>query len=152
MEKPKFVPKPGQVDYTNIRRVPVVNCVAKYGEKILLVQRSATMNFYPGLWNGVAGYLDDDKNVTEKAKEELREEVGIEEKDIFRITEGKAGEQEEANYGKTWIVHPVLAEVKTDKIKLDWEAEQYAWILPKKAKKYKLVPGFQKVLEALQLI
>lgn len=29
-EEPKFKPKPGQVDYTNTKRAPVINCVVKY--------------------------------------------------------------------------------------------------------------------------
>lgn len=38
MQEPKFVPKPGQTDYSNIRYAPVINCVLKHGDMILLVQ------------------------------------------------------------------------------------------------------------------
>ena len=76
MEK-KFTPKPGQVDYTNIRRAPVINCVLRYGDKILLVKRSAELRLYPNYWNGISGFLDDDRSVLEKVKDEIREETGI---------------------------------------------------------------------------
>ena len=36
----KFQPKPGQVDFTNIRYAPVANCVLFNEGKILLVKRS----------------------------------------------------------------------------------------------------------------
>lgn len=46
--KPIFRPKPGQVDYTHVRWAPVINCVLKHGDKILVVRRSADLKFYPG--------------------------------------------------------------------------------------------------------
>lgn len=148
-EEPKFKPKPGQVDYTNTKRAPVINCVVKYKDKILLVQRSANMKFYPGYWNGISGFLDDGKSVSEKAREEMREELGINEHSIVSILEGNIFEQEEPRYGKTWIVHPVLVEVHADTIRLDWEAQNYKWISVAEAKSFDLLPGFEKVLGAL---
>lgn len=47
MKKPKFVPKPGQIDYTNVKRAPVINCIVQYKDKILLLKRSSELNFYP---------------------------------------------------------------------------------------------------------
>ncbi|MDP3956425.1 MAG: NUDIX domain-containing protein, partial [bacterium] len=146
---PKFIPKPGQIDFTNVRRAPVINCVVRYNGKILIVQRSAGMKFYPGYWNGVSGFIDDERSVAQKAKDEIKEELGIAEEDITTIYEGEVFEQEEPSYNKTWLVHPVLVDVNTDKITLDWEAEKYKWIEVTEAKNYNLLPGFDKVLEAL---
>src|SRR3989338_5311349 len=99
METPsQFTPKPGQIDYTHIKRRPVINCVVKCGEKILIVKRSEKLNFYPGYWNGISGFLDDGKSVAEKAREEVREEAGIEEGDILSVSEGAVFEQEEPQY------------------------------------------------------
>lgn len=145
----EFKPKLGQIDYTDVRYAPVVNCVVQYKDKILLVRRSEKVKFYPGYWNGISGFLDDERSVREKAKEEVREEAGIAEEDIVTITERKVFEQDEPEYDKTWVVHPVLMEVKTDKIKLDWEAQDYQWIAIGDAKKFDLLPGFEKVLEVL---
>jgi len=44
----KFIPKSGQVDYTNIRYAPTINCIVKYQDEFLLVERSLDSNFYPG--------------------------------------------------------------------------------------------------------
>jgi 8-oxo-dGTP pyrophosphatase MutT (NUDIX family) len=143
----KFKPKPGQVDFSKIRWAPVINCVVKYGEKILLVQRSKELHCYPGYWNGISGFLDDGKDLRQKVEEELREELGIKARDIVSIQLAEIFDQDEPKYKKTWIVHPVLVEVKTDKVALDWEARKYQWISINQAKKLKLLPGFGDVLE-----
>ncbi len=149
MTEPKFIPKPGQSDYTNAARAPVINCVVQYREKILLVQRSSDLRFHPDYWNGISGFLDDDKSVEAKAEEELQEELGIAKVDIVSIAPGEVFEQEESEYNKTWIVHPVLVVVRTDALKLDWEAKSYEWVLPAEAKTFNLLPGFERVLESV---
>ena len=144
-EKP-FIPKPDQVDYTHARFAPVINCVVRYNRKILVVRRSEKLNFYPGFWNGVSGFLDDKRSFEEKVKDELGEELGMEAKNIIAITRGPIFHQEEPEYEKTWIVHPVLVEVATDAVTLDWEASEYRWIDPLEAGALSLLPGFEKVL------
>lgn len=151
MKKPIFKPKPGQVDYTNARWAPVINCVLKYKDKILAVERSKKLNFYPGYWNGISGFLDDQKSLNEKVYDELKEELGISKTNIKKIKLGEIFDQDEPKYKKTWIVHPVLVKVGTDKIKLDWEAKNYKWLNLKEVKKLKLLPGFDEVLRRLSL-
>lgn len=152
MKKIKFKPKLGQIDYTKARWVPVINCVLNYKDKILIVQRSENLNFYQNHWNGISGFLDDKKSLEQKVKEELKEELGIGEKEIKRIRVGEIFHQEAPQYKKTWIVHPVLVQVKTDKVKLNWEAKDYKWIRLRDAKQFKLLPGFEKVLEKISLL
>ncbi|NBX51333.1 NUDIX hydrolase, partial [bacterium] len=74
---PECIPKTGQVDYANIRYAPVVNCVVHREGKILMIQRSAEMDLHPHHWNGISGFLDDEKTIEEKVLEELQEEGGI---------------------------------------------------------------------------
>lgn len=145
----KFKPKPGQIDFTNIRWAPVINCVLKYKDKILIVERNKDMKLYPGYWNGISGFLDDNKSLKEKIIEELKEEVSLSKKNIISIKLGQIFDQEESKYKKTWIVHPVLVEVNTDKIKLDWEAQNYKWIKLGELKNFKLLPGFDLVIKSL---
>lgn len=147
MPQPKFTPLPGQTDYTNIRWAPVVNCVVTYQGKILVLQRSAELHFYPGYWNGVSGFLDDQRGLLQKVKEELREELGIPATKILSVQLGEVFDQDAPKYKKTWIVHPVLVEVSTDQITLDWESHVYRWVTRKEAKKLKLLPEFDQVLE-----
>ena len=145
----KFRAKKGQIDYTRIRWAPVINCVLKHQNKILLVRRSGKLNYYPGYWNGISGFLDDRKNLREKVKEELKEELGISEKLIQSIKLGEIFLQEEPKYKKTWIVHPVLVIVSGHGVKIDWEADNFKWVTLAEAKKLKLLPGFSEVLQNL---
>ncbi|MCG2693290.1 hypothetical protein L6279_04270 [Candidatus Parcubacteria bacterium] len=39
----KFIPKPGQIDYTRKKSAPVINCVVKYQDKVLILKRSKKM-------------------------------------------------------------------------------------------------------------
>lgn len=148
----KFQPKPGQTDFTNIRYAPVVNCVLFHEGKILLVKRSSDLKFYPNVWNGISGFLDDEKSFDEKVKEEILEEVGVTEENIISIRRGEIFHQEELAYGKTWIVHPVLVEVNTDAVTLDWESQQYRWLSIDEAKTLDLLPGFDEVLKRVEKI
>ncbi|RJQ28575.1 NUDIX domain-containing protein [Candidatus Parcubacteria bacterium] len=142
----QFEPKPGQTDYTNVRRAPTVNCVVKFGDKILIVKRSSTMRFYPGKWNGISGFLEDGKSIEDKAREEVREETGITDGEIVSLRRGESFEFEEPMYDKQWIVNPVLVEVKTDRVKIDWEAQEYRWIHPKEVSQFDTVPNFDRVV------
>lgn len=146
----KFQPKPGQTDFTNIRYAPVVNCVLFHEGKILLVKRSGDLKFYPNVWNGISGFLDDEKSFDEKVKEEIAEEVGVTEENIISIRRGEIFHQDEPNYKKTWIVHPVLIEVKTSAVTLDWEAQRYCWLSANEAKALDLLPGFDEVLKKVE--
>lgn len=152
MPEPKFVPRPDQTDFTNIRWCPVINCVVKYGDKFLIVQRSSGMRLYPRHWNGISGFLDDDKDLEQKVREELREELGIQERNITSITSGEIFHQHAPELKKTWIVHPVLVEVDSDQITLDWEAQKYEWIALEDVKNFKLLPGFDTVVEKVAKI
>lgn len=151
----KFKPKPGQVDYTNVRWAPIINCVVLCKDKILLVKRSKNLKFYPGRWNGISGFLDDKRSIEQKVKDELAEEIGIKEKDIISIKVGHVFDLDEPKYKKTWIVHPILVRMRAskclraNKIKLDWEAKEFKWIRPKEAEKFKLVPGFDRVIRSV---
>jgi len=147
MKKTKFKLKQGQIDYTHARWAPVINCVIKYRDKILVVQRSKELNFYPGYWNGISGFLDDKRSLEQKIKDELQEELGIPRRMVKKIRLGEIFHQEALKYKKTWIVHPVLVEVRIDRVKLDWEARNYRWIKLSDAKKLKLLPGFDRVLK-----
>ncbi len=152
MKPPKFKARKGQVDFTNIRWVPVINCVVSHKDTILLVQRNKDMHLYPGYWNGISGFLDDSKSLAEKVCEELQEEIGLDKKEVISIKLGQVFDQDAPKYGKTWIVHPVLVKVSTDKIKLDWEAQNYKWVKVKDIRKIDVLPGFDKIVESFNLL
>ena len=146
VSEPKFTPKPGQTDYTNIRYAPVINIVVTQHGKILLVQRSTSMRLYPNYWNGVSGFLDDDKSVEQKMYEELHEELNIQQSGIESFELGQVLLQEAPEYKKTWLVVPVLVRAKTDKFKFNWEAQRAQWFEPQEIISLNLLPGFEELI------
>lgn len=144
----KFKPQKGQIDFTHARWAPVINCVIKYKDKFLLVQRSRKVN-YPELWEGVSGFLDDQKSLQEKVQEEIREELGIPKNKIISVKLGTIFHKSDNKLKKTYIIHPMLVEISTNKITLNWEAQNYKWIDITEARNFKLLPGFEKVIESL---
>jgi 8-oxo-dGTP pyrophosphatase MutT (NUDIX family) len=147
MAERKFVPKAGQVDYSNIRYCPVVNTVVINDGQVLMVQRSADMRLYPDCWNGISGFLDDNRSIEAKVYEELEEELGIPKEHIISLERGQVLLQEAPNYHKTWLVVPVLAKVSTVEFKVNWEAQMAQWFEPKAIEKLDLLPGFADVLK-----
>lgn len=127
----------------------MVNCVLRYQGKFLIVQRSEEIRFYPEYWNGISGFLDDGRSIEEKLRAELNEELGLREQDIIAVRQQEPFEYDDPRYNKTWIIHPVLVDVRTDTIRLDWEARDSRWITLEEVKEYNMLPGFEKVLQAL---
>jgi NADH pyrophosphatase NudC (nudix superfamily) len=146
MEEPAFKARDGQVDYTDIRYAPVVNTIVVYRNKILLLQRNPKMRLYPGYWNGISGFLDDDKSIEEKVYTELKEELGIERAHVTNLERGKPLIQESPEYNKTWLVVPVKADITTNEFKLDWEASAAKWYDPEEISALDLLPGFEPVI------
>ncbi|MEM4270557.1 MAG: NUDIX domain-containing protein [Candidatus Pacearchaeota archaeon] len=114
----------------------------------MIVRRSGKLNFYPNYWNGISGFLDDRRSLQKKIEDEIKEETGISKKEIFSIRLGNIFHQKDKRYKKTWIVHPVLVKIKIDKIKFDWETQDYKWIKVNEIRKFKLLPGFEKVIRS----
>jgi 8-oxo-dGTP pyrophosphatase MutT (NUDIX family) len=116
-----------------------------YRGEILLLKRSDEVTTYRGLWNTVAGYLDEARPLSYKVKQELEEELHITPDKIQSMETGEVFEIEDDDIGKTWIVHPVLIQLKErPTIKLDWEHTEYKWIPPETIGEYDVVPDLDK--------
>jgi 8-oxo-dGTP pyrophosphatase MutT (NUDIX family) len=142
---PKF--PDGRIDYSDSDKAPVLTCFVKYKDKILLLKRSDKVRIYQGLWNSVAGYLDEFRPLEEKVLEELREELSITPDLIKQTKLGQSYELIDSKAKKIWIVFPVLVELnKEPKIKLDWEHTDLKWIDPADLKNFNTVPDLDKTL------
>jgi len=143
---PKF--PDGRIDYSKSDTAPVITVFIKHRDSILLLKRSDKVRTYQGKWNTVAGYLDERRPIREKILEEIKEELGISEDNILSIYLGEPYEFTDEKANKTWIVHPVLVELKNKpEIKLDWEHTEYKWIRPEELKDFDTVPKLGKSLE-----
>lgn len=142
---PKF--SDGRIDYSNSDKAPVLICFIKYQDNILLLKRSDKVRTYQGLWNTVAGYLDELKPVVQKTHEEVSEEIGVGKKNILKTKLGNPFEFYDKDIKKTWIIFPILIELKfRPVIKLDWEHTDYKWIKPSQIKEYNIIPNLDKTL------
>ncbi|NVM02362.1 MAG: NUDIX domain-containing protein [Candidatus Helarchaeota archaeon] len=113
----------------------------QYETKILILKRSSKVGTYQGKWAGISGYIEkDDVNPKMRAKIEIFEETGLEEKDIKLVKEGTPLEIIDNEKKILWIVHPFLWDVSTDEIKIDWEHKTCKWIYPNELENYKTVP------------
>ncbi len=138
----------GRIDYSNSDVAPVITIFIRYGDKILLLRRSDKVGTYKGKWNTVAGYLDEVKPIREKVLEELLEEVRIREDEVSSINFGESYKFVDQLINRTWIVYPVLVDLKErPEIKLNWEHEEYKWIDPKELKNYDTVPKLEESLK-----
>ncbi|MBC7581627.1 NUDIX domain-containing protein [Aeromicrobium sp.] len=146
MAEPVFVPKPGQVDYTHIRYLPVMNCLVFNAGKLLLVQRSDDMRTWPGIWHCIGGYLDDDKTIEDKALEELWEEAGISTERVTSMQRFAPILREDNAHGKTLFTVPVRADIVGYEYTLNWESQAAIWIDPAEVGQYNLLPGFAKIV------
>lgn len=145
---PKF--PDGRIDYSNSDDAPVVTIIVKYKDEILLLKRSDKVWTYKGKWQAVAGYLDEARPLKEKVLEELREEIGVLENNIKKIKYGKMFEFHDKDIGKTWIVNPVLAELKEKpQIKIDFEHTEYRWIKPEEIEKFDIVPNLKESMKGV---
>lgn len=144
---PKF--PDGRIDYTDSPEAPVMAVFVRYKGKILLLKRSDKVIAYGGKWHAIGGFLDEIRPLREKALEELREELGIEEKSVLSISIGARRKVEDKKIGRIWIVYPVLAEMKEEpEIKLDWEHTEYKWISPEELKNHDTTPQLGKIMES----
>ena len=120
----------------------VVSCFIKKDDKILILKRSEKVGSYRGKWATVSGYVEKNEKPEQTALKEIREEIGAEAKlirkgEIIHVKD-KEGE---------WFVHPFLFEIKSGKIKLDWEHIEYKWIKSEEIKNYDTVPMLKESLE-----
>lgn len=141
---PRF--EDGRIDYRSSDTAPVTTIYVRSNGEILLLKRSDRVGAYPRKWNSVSGFLDHVRPLRDKVLEELREELQITEDNIHSILYGE--NYRFTDQGKTWIVFPVLAELKQKpEIILDWEHTEYKWIKPEELKEFDIVPNLDKGLE-----
>lgn len=147
-DTPRFAD--GRIDFHGCARVPVVNVVVLRGKELLLLRRSQMVGSYRGAWHVIGGHLDEPVGVEEKALGELEEETGIGLGEVASIACAEPFEVRDASLGRCWLVHPVLVELKGPvEVRLDWEHTAFEWVRRGDVKKYEVIPGLFRSLEAL---
>ena len=60
----------------------VVTCFLIYNDRILILKRSDKVRTHRNKWAGVSGYIESGETAEETAMKEIREETGLQEKNI----------------------------------------------------------------------
>ena len=129
---------------------PVVTCLLLSEGKLLILKRSTKVKTYKGYWGGVAGYIEKQEKPYETALKEIREEVGLQEKDVQLITQGEPVKITDIYEGERydWVIHPFIFQVKRkESIRIDWEHSEYQWITPKEISQYQTVPFLKEIVQ-----
>lgn len=143
--------KDGRINYHNAKKAFVISCFVKFNDEILLLKRSNRVWTYKGKWNVVAGYLDEIKPLRQKVFEELYEETKITKDKVSNTKIAEPFEFHDKSIGTTFVIHPVLVELKEKPgIKLDFEHTNAKWVKKDKLKNYDAVPNiFESVKRVL---
>ncbi len=128
----------------------VVTSFLRFKGRILLLQRSSKVGTYQGQWAGCSGYIENNEEDFDRAIIEIQEETNLSKEKIKLIKKGELLKVIDQDTSITWIVHPFLFELSTDKIQLDWEHKNYKWINPNELNNYQTVPKLQEAYEKVK--
>lgn len=120
-----------------------------YDGRYLILKRSNRVKSMRNLWAGISGIIEGDEEPLYRAKTEIFEEVGIPQDRISLLRSARqirVGSQYENH---EWLIHPFLFSVQDPKITLNWENQEYKWIMPSELAQYQTVPSLDKVLACL---
>ncbi len=141
----------GRIDYSNEKMCFVVNCTTVCGDSVLLTHRSSSVIAYPNTWNGISGFIDNIKPLIEIVADELKEEAGIADSDIYKIKIYNKMVQVDDTINREWHVYPAIAWLnsKVDP-RINWENKAIEWISINDVVKLNLMPGYRQVFETLK--
>lgn len=135
----------GRINFTGVKKSPVINVIVELHGKILIVKRSDKVSAYQGLWNGISGFIDEPKSIEEFARQEISEELSIDLELIGNLSVCDPYIVEDQAIDRIWYVYPVLASLKSEpNIILDWEHTDYRWIQPSELTGFEHVKDFDK--------
>jgi len=111
-------------------KTPVI--AAFYQGKLLILKRGSTAPWMPNKWSLVGGSVDAGETPEEAAYRECVEETGLKPKQLTY--------QYEKQTKSIGIIYYFTAKLSTNKIVLDYENSEYAFISKSDIKKFDFVP------------
>jgi translation initiation factor 2B subunit (eIF-2B alpha/beta/delta family)/8-oxo-dGTP pyrophosphatase MutT (NUDIX family) len=145
---------------SNMNETRVVTCFLRNRGEVLLLRRSDEVGSYPGMWDGVAGHVEDDPDAGGRtassepsladaredaaAREEIAEETGLldactlaREGVTFEFEDSEAGSASkhratpsDTDLDTRWVVHPYLFDCERRDVETDWETAESEWVHP----------------------
>jgi nicotinamide-nucleotide amidase len=137
---------PNKGTNSEVQLKPIVTCFIESENKILIVRRSGRVGTYQGQWAGISGYIENNKP-EEQALLEIKQETGLDSKDVKLINSGQTLEVLDEKLKIKWVVHPFLFYVRNqDKLKLNAENVESRWVTPEELDNFNTVPKLKETL------
>jgi len=127
----------------------VITSFVMHGGRVLLLHRSDKVGSMRGKWAGVSGYVEGEEDPLKRALKEIAEEVGLRRDQIRLVRSGSPIEVPDPDADRLWVVHPFLFEAETDRVRLDWEHDEYRWIAPAELDSYETVPHLREAFRSV---
>ena len=119
-------------------------------DEVLLAKRSESVRTYRGAWGAISGYVEAAMTPLEQAYQEIAEETGLRHTEVSLLREGEPLAFRDESIGQDWVVHPFLFLARQpDAVRIDWEAQRFAWFPPERVATLETVP---KLADALALV
>lgn len=107
-------------------------------DEVLLVRRSRSDDFAPGLWGLPGGHIREGEEPEGAMRRELREELG---EGLSLRPLHRAGPMRDTLYGGVFEVHLFLFRCEGGAVRLDPEHEEHAWVTREAYRTYAVVDG-----------
>lgn len=137
---------PPPPDAVDMDEAAVVTCFLRHRGAVLLFERAAGVDTYPGRWGTVTGYVEDD-DPRGTADTEIREVTGR-----TAVTFVRAGEPfhvVDASLDREWVVHPLLFDADGRAVRTNEETGAAEWVPPTAILRRETVPELWRSYEAV---
>jgi len=124
--------------------VVTLECFVKKGDKYLLLHRNPTKRIMPDIWMAPGGHREFNEGLFECARREVREETGLE---IKNIQIKAAGNAYVKDIDQEFFFHMLVADYAGGELKTNESDGTFAWLTKEEiAKLDKLLPELKHIL------
>ena len=128
-----------------IRRV--ATSILLHGDRILILKRSAAVGSFQHHWSGVSGFVEPGEEPLETSQREVEEEAGIPRASLELLARAAPHRVEKPD--KSFEVHSFLYRCAIDRVRLNWENDEFAWVAPESLRDYLTVPWLPEMVAEL---
>lgn len=125
----------------------VATSILLHGDRILILKRSAAVGSFQHHWSGVSGFVERGEEPLETSQREVEEETGIPRASLELLARGTPRRVEKPD--KIFEVHSFLYRCASDRVRLDWENDDFAWVTPGSLRDYRTVPWLPEMVAEL---
>ena len=125
----------------------VATSILLHGDRILILKRSAAVGSFQHHWSGVSGFVEPGEEPLETSQREVEEETGIPRASLELLARAAPHRVEKPD--KSFEVHSFLYRCATDRVRLNWENDEFAWVAPESLRDYLTVPWLPEMVAEL---